>query len=213
MTKAIWTCRVFLLGYFLVLHFTADTYTFLILNVGLAYIPFEIAVFLTKKPRVWWIFWPLGIVWLVFFPNAPYLLTDLLHLQRLEIYGAEGILSTAPWLWRHFTYIIVGVFFGLFIGFWSFAKMLVEIRRRFNWTSLLSYQLLLIGLILLSSYAIYIGRFSRLHSIHLITQPIESLQIMFSVFHWPFWNFVFYFSIIQYVIYTLFSRFSSSLKN
>ncbi|EKZ7092321.1 DUF1361 domain-containing protein, partial [Listeria monocytogenes] len=30
MTKAIWTCRVFLLGYFLVLHFTADTYTFLI---------------------------------------------------------------------------------------------------------------------------------------------------------------------------------------
>ncbi|HEM1664808.1 TPA: DUF1361 domain-containing protein, partial [Listeria monocytogenes] len=27
------------------------------------------------------------------------------------------------------------------------------------------------------------------------------------------WNFVFYFSIIQYVIYTLFSRFSSSLKN
>ncbi|HBL8476541.1 TPA: DUF1361 domain-containing protein, partial [Listeria monocytogenes] len=30
---------------------------------------------------------------------------------------------------------------------------------------------------------------------------------------WPFWNFVFYFSIIQYVIYTLFSRFSSSLKN
>lgn len=80
MTKAIWTCRAFLLGYFLVLHFTADTYTFLILNVGLAYIPFEIAVFLTKKPRVWWIFWPLGIVWLVFFPNAPYLLTDLLHL-------------------------------------------------------------------------------------------------------------------------------------
>ncbi len=56
MTKAIWTCRAFLLGYFLVLHFTADTYTFLILNVGLAYIPFEIAVFLTKKPRVWWIF-------------------------------------------------------------------------------------------------------------------------------------------------------------
>ncbi|EAF9789131.1 DUF1361 domain-containing protein, partial [Listeria monocytogenes] len=43
MTKAIWTCRAFLLGYFLVLHFTADTYTFLILNVGLAYIPFEIA--------------------------------------------------------------------------------------------------------------------------------------------------------------------------
>lgn len=158
-------------------------------------------------------FWPLGIVWLVFFPNAPYLLTDLLHLQRLEIYGAEGVLSTAPWLWRHFTYIIVGVFFGLFIGFWSFAKMLAEIRRRFNWTSLLSYQLLLIGLILLSSYAIYIGRFSRLHSIHLLTQPIDSLQIMFSVFHWPFWNFVFYFSIIQYVIYTLFSRFSSSLKN
>lgn len=89
MTKAIWTCRAFLLGYFLVLHFTADTYTFLILNVGLAYIPFEIAVFLTKKPRVWWIFWPLGIVWLVFFPNAPYLLTDLLHLQRLEIYGQK----------------------------------------------------------------------------------------------------------------------------
>ncbi|HEM2472802.1 TPA: DUF1361 domain-containing protein, partial [Listeria monocytogenes] len=54
---------------------------------------------------------------------------------------------------------------------------------------------------------------SRLHSIHLLTQPIDSLQIMFSVFHWPFWNFVFYFSIIQYVIYTLFSRFSSSLKN
>lgn len=35
---------------------------------------------------------------------------------------------------------------------------------------------------LLSSLAIFVGRFDRLHSIHIVTKPVQTLQIIF--FKW-----------------------------
>src|SRR5262252_1218538 len=52
-------------------------------NLFLAWIPFMLALLLYERSRAgasWRVLVPLGLLWLAFFPNAPYLVTDLKHL-------------------------------------------------------------------------------------------------------------------------------------
>src|SRR5215467_2885756 len=61
-------------------------YSWLVWNLFLAWIPALSALLIynlrRKKTRWrWLIITACGVCWLIFFPNAPYLLTDLIHLQ------------------------------------------------------------------------------------------------------------------------------------
>ena len=60
---------------------------FLPWNLFLAWIPFVLALALAvvhvrRGPRP--LLWSLGAGWLLFLPNAPYILTDFIHLGRLR---------------------------------------------------------------------------------------------------------------------------------
>ena len=61
------------------------TFVFLLWNLVLAAIPFALSAALSlaagapPKARV---LLPVGAAWLLFFPNAPYILTDLFHLEH-----------------------------------------------------------------------------------------------------------------------------------
>jgi uncharacterized membrane protein len=61
-------------------------YAFLIWNLFLAWIPFIIAYFtytVTLRRRWMYVIVPVAaFVWLIFFPNAPYMLTDFQHLAK-----------------------------------------------------------------------------------------------------------------------------------
>ncbi len=57
-------------------------FLFLIWNVCLAIIPYTITMYLNTKPNLSKLrlgFW--FIVWLAFLPNAPYIVTDLVHIR------------------------------------------------------------------------------------------------------------------------------------
>jgi uncharacterized membrane protein len=55
------------------------TYSFLAWNLFLAWIPFVLASWLPQGPGRTWLAVPAFASWLLFFPNAPYLVTDLIH--------------------------------------------------------------------------------------------------------------------------------------
>jgi uncharacterized membrane protein len=60
-------------------------YRFLVWNLILAWIPFLFASIayasaITRKPIMFIVIFVCAIAWLVFFPNAPYILTDFQHL-------------------------------------------------------------------------------------------------------------------------------------
>ena len=90
----------------------SSDYAFLIWNLFLAWIPFIIAyiMYITSFSRRWLFFiMPISVfIWLIFFPNAPYILTDFQHLSNP---GAN-----IP-VWYDVILLIWFSFTGLFLGY------------------------------------------------------------------------------------------------
>lgn len=151
------------------------------LNVLLAYIPLEISFHFKQVGRR--MFLLLGSFWLLFYPNAPYLFTDFFHLERLSIYqGMNQIFGQSLSDWLSFSLLTIGI---CVYGFLGMATVITVINESFQRNILKKkwQGLLLIVLInFLSSLAIFVGRFDRLHSVHLFTKPVQTIQLIF--FEW-----------------------------
>jgi Predicted membrane protein len=139
-------------------------YGFLIWNLFLAWIPFIIAYFtytLTLNRK--WIYFVIPLaafLWLIFFPNAPYILTDFQHLA----YPANDL----P-VWYDVMMLIWFAFTGLLLGMVSLFLMQEIIRREFGrwvgWT--------FVALVTsLTSAGVYVGRFLRWNSWDILQNPI-----------------------------------------
>jgi uncharacterized membrane protein len=137
-------------------------YGFLIWNLFLAWIPFIISYFtytlsLTRR----WIYVVIPIVaflWLIFFPNAPYILTDFQHLAK----------SSRMPVWYDVMMLIWFAFTGVLLGMVSLFLMQEIVRREFGrwvgWTFVAAVT----GL---TSAGVYMGRFLRWHSWDILRDP------------------------------------------
>src|SRR5688572_28600729 len=138
-------------------------YAFLIWNLFLAWIPFIIAYFTYAAPlrrKQIYIVLPItAFVWLIFFPNAPYILTDFQHLS--------GVWRDVP-VWYDVMLLIWFAFTGLLLGMVSLFLMQEIIRREFgNWVGW-GFVAVVAGL---SSTGIYMGRFLRWNSWDILQNP------------------------------------------
>ncbi|KWX24002.1 hypothetical protein AFM11_11585 [Mycolicibacterium wolinskyi] len=128
---------------------------FLVWNLFLAWIPMVFAVgFAVVRRRLWLV--PLGLIWLAFLPNAPYLVTDLVHLGE----GYE--------LWRHVLQYGFAAWTGILLGVVSLLlvhqRVDRDLGRVWGWlTVVVSVGLCAIGVV--------IGRFQRWNSWDLVTRP------------------------------------------
>jgi len=131
-------------------------YTFLVWNLFLAWIPFIIAYITYVIPikRRWlYIVVPAGaILWLLFFPNAPYILTDFQHLS----YSGTDI----P-VWFDVLLLIWFAFTGLFLGMVSLFLIHEIVRREFGRWLGWGFVVLVAGL---TSAGVYVGRFLHWNS-------------------------------------------------
>ena len=140
----------------------------LIWNLFLAWIPFMLAYFahaVSWRRATLLLIMPLiAFLWLIFFPNAPYMLTDLQDLARRA--------SDAP-LW--YDVIIVGwsSWTGMLLGVISLYLMQDIIVRSFGRTAGWVFVFVISAL---SSFGIYIGRFVRLNSWDILQDPAETAQ-------------------------------------
>ncbi len=131
-------------------------YTFLVWNLFLAWIPFGIAylIYITSIRRRWlYLFVPASaVLWLIFFPNAPYMLTDLQHLSTAGV--------DVP-VWYDVMMLIWFSFTGLFLGMVSLFLMQEIVRREFGRWFGWGFVLAVAGL---TSVGVYMGRFLRWNS-------------------------------------------------
>ena len=134
-------------------------FAFLVWNLFLAYIPYWLTKPLLKtvkeknrKISSALIF----IAWIVFLPNAPYILTDLFHLQQRP---------EAP-IWFDLILILAFAMNGLVLWFASVIRLhnFIEIKYR----TILG-KIFVLSTIILSSIGIYLGRYGRWNSWDLIS--------------------------------------------
>ena len=134
---------------------------FLVWNLFLAAVP-VLAAWGARQlhARAW--FWPLALLWLAFFPNAPYIVTDLMHIR-----------TTRPGnLWVDVLLLGSSALTGLVAGLISLRWMHEAVLRRFS-ASLGWVLVLAAGL--LAGFGVYLGRFQRWNSWDIVTRPTELL--------------------------------------
>ncbi len=200
--RARWEIRVFFVAWLIFLYFRAkDPFSFLVLNTFLGAIPIEISFHLgAKRPRGW-LFWPLVLLWLLFYPNAPYLLTDLFHLSLLQPYAMSGLLRVTPHLWIYFTYMIVSAISCSFLGFWSLNHVSQAITARLAKGNGIARLIVVLLLTFLTSVGLYIGRFLRIHTIYLFLNPEQFIRPLMTMWTPDMWIFVVLMTVIQLFCY------------
>ncbi len=147
-------------------------FNFLVLNTFLAYIPIELSFHISiGKPKNIFLFWLLILIWLLFYPNTPYLLTDLFHLSLLEPYGVNGLLRLNNEMWLKFALLLISTLFSTLLGMWGLERIAEAITTRLHVNHIIFKHVLIIGLTFITSIGIFIGRFLRIHTIYLILTP------------------------------------------
>ncbi len=145
------------------IYFTrSGGYLFLLWNIFLAWIPYGCAVWVSTLDKLWptrrWIMLGPGVMWLLFFPNAPYIVTDFIHLNRVPA-GA---------IWYDIGLLLLFAWTGCFLGVTSLAMMQGVVRRRLGAITSWIFVILTLGL---SGVGIYLGRFLRFNSWDIFLRP------------------------------------------
>lgn len=134
-------------------------WAFLWWNLFLAWVPWGLSVALgSVRKRVF--FWPLLAGWLAFFPNAPYLLTDLVHLKARP---------PVP-LWFDLLMLVSFAWAGCLLGWDSLGRVHALLRTRCGHR--LSNALITAAVVLCGA-GVFLGRFERLNSWELLTNPLQ----------------------------------------
>ena len=141
------------------------------------------------------------IVWLLFFPNAPYLITDIKHLRGVS----ENM------IWYDSLMLFLFAFSGFMTGLYSIRIVFRILNHRWNY---LAAWLAIGGSMILSGFGVYLGRYGRWNSWDIITQPgallrgiIASLQDPLAIKH------TFAFSFVLMLLYFAFHFFAESKEH
>lgn len=143
------------------------TYLWLMWNLFLAWLPtigalIAYNVYKTQSWLKWLVASLCSLVWLIFFPNALYLVTDLIHLHPQ---------SDAPF-WFDLILLVAFAWTGFFLGLVSLSLM-QEVVRKVAGT--ITSWLFALGVLGLSSFGIYLGRFLRWNSWDVFLNPLRLL--------------------------------------
>lgn len=158
---------------------THATFLFLIWNLFLAWVPYWIALSLdffnrnipptegggsrrfSQKSNL--IILILMSLWILFFPNAPYILTDLLHLHRREMVPH----------WFDVMLFITFAWAGLMLGYASLFEVQrfleVHFSKKVAW-GIISFAIFLGG------FGVFMGRFQRWNSWDIVKHPFKIVR-------------------------------------
>ncbi len=146
-----------------VLYVANWTYRFLVSNLFLAWLPLlfaALAYHFQQRSMPVLLF---SGLWLLFLPNAPYIITDLMHLSYIP-----GVLA-----WYDAIMVFSFALTGLLLGFVSLFVMQMMVLQRFGWRF---GWLFVTTALAMSGFGVYIGRFLRWNSWDVFTNPLPLLQ-------------------------------------
>jgi uncharacterized membrane protein len=138
-------------------------YTNLVWNLFLAWIPFVLAylayMMSWRRKLLYLVIPTFAFLWLIFFPNAPYILTDLQHLGQ----GRGNV----P-LWYDVVVLLWFSWTGMLLGIVSLNLMQEIIKRQMGRSAGWAF---VVAVSALTGVGIYMGRFFRLNSWDILQDP------------------------------------------
>ena len=163
-------------------HYGSSAHRGLIWNLFLAWLP-ALGAFAAYNLNRWptrfrWLpIIGLSALWLLFLPNATYLVTDIIHLKP-----RHGV----P-LWYDLITLVAFAWTGLFLGLVSLFMMQMLVRRTIGNAASWLFAL---GALMLNGFGIYFGRFLRWNSWDVLFRPaslfndlLEGLRNPFAYLH------------------------------
>jgi uncharacterized membrane protein len=133
------------------------SYLWLNWNLFLALLPIIFAVLAVRAGNKYFIFISL-ILWIGFLPNAPYIITDFIHIDNV---GPDSL------LW--FDSLMI---FGYALsGLLSWVLSLSILQEKFHWKNWIVW-----AIALLSGFGIYLGRYIRFNTWDFLSKPLELLE-------------------------------------
>lgn len=176
------------------IFYTGDiNYLFYPWNLFLALVPLYFSGLLQKQNSFNYKSILLLCIWLLFLPNAPYLVTDIFHFEERP---------PVP-MWFDLLLVFSGAWNGLLI-------CMISLYRVEKYLSILMNSKFANGLIFFllipCGYGIYIGRYLRYNSWDIVTEPVHILKTSTHHIYHPFqnlnvWLFTFIFALFLGIIY------------
>lgn len=156
-------------------------FIFLIWNLFLAWIPYTISTqfgYLVNKNK--WVQVIVFITWLLLFPNAFYIVTDLIHLNQ----------KTSVPKWYDAVLLFASSITGIIMAFVSLFNVEKYLLHKFSSKTI---HLLVAAIIFSGSFGVYLGRFLRWNSWDVISNPIQLLysigqRIIYPLQHLQTWG-------------------------
>jgi uncharacterized membrane protein len=134
-------------------------FVFLIWNLFLAWIPYTLATFLkldTSKRKFALLFVP----WLLFFPNAAYLITDILHVD---------FRPPIP-LWYDSLIFFIFAWLGIMLASLALLRVHKYLEHHFG---KIKSSIAVLCIAVLTGFGIYLGRFERFNSWDVVMDPFN----------------------------------------
>jgi uncharacterized membrane protein len=167
-------------------------YGFLLWNLFLAAVPLVISNLLYRFNLQFGLrFCLLLSLWLLFLPNAPYIITDMVHLVHRP---------PVPF-WYDMLLVLLSAFNGLLFGFASLSQIEDLLRKQM----LKRYiELFRIAVIMAMSYGVYLGRYLRFNSWDAFIDPLTLAKQMIRSLDYGTVGFTLTFSFVTYILYKFF---------
>lgn len=143
------------------LVYPSPAYVHMIWNLFLAWIPYLCSLCLWalhQRDRSAWLLIGPGALWLLFLPNAPYMVTEFVHLLRLPVFT----------LWYDIGMIAAGAWTGSLLAVVSLQLVHEIVAARLG---RVSGWLTVVAAAGLSGLGVYLGRFLRWNSWDVVRDP------------------------------------------
>lgn len=139
----------------------------LVWNLFLAWVPLGASLVVyglaAGRRRRWFVLLGAAVLWFLFFPNAAYIVTDLVHLHERP---------KVPY-WYDIIAIMAFVQTGLFVGYLSLYLMQEVVR---SWLGRWAGWAFALVMLALSGFGIYLGRFLRWNSWDALLEPLDTMR-------------------------------------
>ena len=175
------TCLCVALLILRVAHSHTSMYMGLLWNLFLAWLPVlsSLIVYNLYKKRsylTWMVVVASTLIWLLFFPNAFYLVTDVLHLKQPRV--------DAPY-WYDLIVVVAFAWTGCFLGMVSLFLMQALVRKM---AGAFASWIFAIGVLCISGFGVYLGYFLRWNSWDIFIKPARLMKDVLVRIRHPFAN-------------------------